>query len=313
MTNGIFYIGNHFGECCPSRFEDLPPGTTPFIAPYWVDSDPSVRGNVSYEVHNTSSPLLQQVSDYVSVSQNVSFSGTWMVVAYWWDVPELFLDDTVSTQCVAISRVQYKCTYCPPVSLGEKISFYCMVGCCSKSCCYAWIGATAGQEMNTLLRTLYSTYHVYQMNDSMSTFSVVLWSVFSLMPYSLHMSTPLMQYCVMDTRELLSMGIILQCIHVCKCVWDQLQYIPVFYPQSNTYQAVIITDGILSYAIYIYKCGALEEEAIGGIGYYFDASHYIEHPLSNSALSSTIACGNSTDVDYPWKNLIYWLNRKNTY
>ena len=83
--------------------------------------------------------------------------------------------------------------------------------------------------------------------------------------------------------------------------------------QSNTYQAVIITDGTLSYAIFIYKCGALETGSFGGIGYYFDASPYNEeHPLSNSILSSTIACGNSTDVDYPWQNVIYWLNRKDT-
>ena len=99
-------------------------------------------------------------------------------------------------------------------------------------------------------------------------------------------------------------------MRVHKCMWDQLWFIPVVFPQSNTYQAVIITDGMLSYTIFIYKCGALEDEAIAGIGYYFDASHYIEHPVSNSVLSSTIACGSNTDVDYPWKNVIYWLNRK---
>ena len=76
---------------------------------------------------------------------------------------------------------------------------------------------------------------------------------------------------------------------------------------------MIITDGMLSYAIFIYKCGALEDGSIAGIGYYFDASHYIEHPFANSNLSSTIACENSTDVDYPWKNVIYWLNRKDTH
>ena len=103
MANGVIYIGKHFGECCPLPFNQLPPGTTPFIAPYWIDSDPSVRGNVSYEAHGTNSSLLQQVSDYISVSQSLSFSGTWMMVAYWWDVPELFLDDTVSTECVVVS------------------------------------------------------------------------------------------------------------------------------------------------------------------------------------------------------------------
>ena len=89
MANGIIYVGRHFGECFPLCFNELQCGTTPFIAPYWIDSDPSVRGNVSYEAHGTNSSLLQQVSDY---SQNLSFNGMWMMVAYCWDVPELFLD-----------------------------------------------------------------------------------------------------------------------------------------------------------------------------------------------------------------------------
>ena len=94
-ANGLIYIDSPTGECCPLDFTELPSGATPFIAPYWIDGDPSVRGNVSYEVHTAGSPLLRNVSDYVSSSQSVRFSGTWMMVAYWWDVPELFLDDTV--------------------------------------------------------------------------------------------------------------------------------------------------------------------------------------------------------------------------
>ena len=96
MVNGVIYIGRSYGECCPLKFTALPLDATPFIAPYWIDSDPSVRGNVSYEVHTGNTSLLQQVSDYISSNQSVEFSGTWMIVAYWWDVPELFLDDTVS-------------------------------------------------------------------------------------------------------------------------------------------------------------------------------------------------------------------------
>ena len=97
MANGVIYIDSDSGECCPVAFVDLPDGTTPFIAPFWVDNDPSVRGNVSYEVHTTGSPLLNRVSDYISSNQGVQFRGTWMMVAFWWDVPELFLDETVST------------------------------------------------------------------------------------------------------------------------------------------------------------------------------------------------------------------------
>ena len=101
MANGVIYIDSDAGECCPLEFDFLPDGTTPFFAPYWIDNDPSVKGNVSYEVHTTGSPLINQVSDHISSSQSVQFNGTWMVVAFWWDVPELFLDDSVSS-CSAI-------------------------------------------------------------------------------------------------------------------------------------------------------------------------------------------------------------------
>ena len=97
MANGLLYLDSSMGECCPLDFSQIPSGSTPFIAPFWVDSDPSVRGNVSYEVHpSPCSPLVQLVSDYISVSEGVDFCGTWMMVAYWWDMPELFLDYTVS-------------------------------------------------------------------------------------------------------------------------------------------------------------------------------------------------------------------------
>lgn len=94
MANGVIYLGAAMGECCPVPFTSVPSQATPFIAPYWIDNDPSVGGNVSYEIHGDG-PLLQLVSDYISSSQNRTFCGTWMVVAYWWDVPELFFEDLV--------------------------------------------------------------------------------------------------------------------------------------------------------------------------------------------------------------------------
>ena len=95
MTNGVIYLGAPMGECCPVPFASIPSQATPFIAPYWIDNDPSMRGNVSYEIHAGNGPLLQLVNDHISSSQNVTFCGTWMMVAYWWDVPELFLEDMV--------------------------------------------------------------------------------------------------------------------------------------------------------------------------------------------------------------------------
>ena len=111
MANGLIYIDKRTGECCPMRFENIPARTTPFIAPYWIDNDPSLRGNVSYEVHTTGSPLLNQVNDYISSNQNAQFRGTWMMVAFWWDVPELFLEDTVSTSEV-VHLIIVCCSLC---------------------------------------------------------------------------------------------------------------------------------------------------------------------------------------------------------
>ena len=66
-----------------------------FIAPYWVDNDPSMGGSVSYEVHSGTNSLLNQVSNGISRIEGVEFSGTWMLVAYWLDVP-LFSQPLVS-------------------------------------------------------------------------------------------------------------------------------------------------------------------------------------------------------------------------
>ena len=95
-ANGIFYIDSsriYYGQ--PTKFSMLPQGSSPFIAPYWFDNDPSSQGNVSYEIHSGSSFLLTQVSEYISNRERVQFSGTWMVVAYWLDVPELFSEEVV--------------------------------------------------------------------------------------------------------------------------------------------------------------------------------------------------------------------------
>ena len=97
MADGLIYIDAETGVCCPIPFNSIPSGSTPFIAPYWIDNDPSMGGNVSYEIHQGGSPMLKLVSDYISSNQSRQFCGTWMMMAYWWDVPELFVEsDKVS-------------------------------------------------------------------------------------------------------------------------------------------------------------------------------------------------------------------------
>ena len=90
------------GVIAPKPFSELASGTTSFTTPYWVDNDPSQGGSVSYEVHTGSSPLLSQVSDYISSSQSVEFSGTWMLVAYWLNVPEFGSDKVSQVDCTDI-------------------------------------------------------------------------------------------------------------------------------------------------------------------------------------------------------------------
>ena len=77
------------------------------------------------------------------------------------------------------------------------------------------------------------------------------------------------------------------------------------YLQSNTYQGVLITDGEVSYTIFIYRCGLLENGAVGAMGYYINDTHFQEHSLSNSDLSSTVACQSNTS---DWSALMYSLN-----
>ena len=82
-------------ECCPIRFDRLQAGASAFVTPYWIDNDPSVQGNVSYEVHARGSSYLQDVNDFISRDQDIEFRGVWMLVGFWWDVPEVFIEEQV--------------------------------------------------------------------------------------------------------------------------------------------------------------------------------------------------------------------------
>lgn len=63
------------------------------MAPFWADADPNNTagiGEVSYEVHSNSNggDLLANVSEFISEKEGVQFSGVWMLVADWSDLPE---------------------------------------------------------------------------------------------------------------------------------------------------------------------------------------------------------------------------------
>ena len=77
------------------------------------------------------------------------------------------------------------------------------------------------------------------------------------------------------------------------------------YMQTNTYQAIVITDGEQSYAIFTYLCGAMNWHGYATIGINSDGNFYTNYPLSGTSSVTEVAC-----LEYPdslLKNLIYPL------
>lgn len=76
--------------------------------------------------------------------------------------------------------------------------------------------------------------------------------------------------------------------------------------QSNSYQAVLITDGAnKSFAIFTFKCGALRWAGERStIGFNAGGEYYANHPLSGQPFSNAIACLNNVSI---WNNIVYDL------
>lgn len=80
--------------------------------------------------------------------------------------------------------------------------------------------------------------------------------------------------------------------------------------QSNTFQAIMITNSTKSYAIFTYKCGALESSDVVVIGYNAPLGTYKNHPLSDTDVTAdTIAC---VHLDSVWNNVVYDLHPDGT-
>ena len=75
--------------------------------------------------------------------------------------------------------------------------------------------------------------------------------------------------------------------------------------QTNTFQAIAITDGSQSYAVYTYRCGDLGWSGGATIGYNGGpvGNFYANHPLSGTNSANTIACLNSGVTE--WFNVVY--------
>ena len=82
------------------------------------------------------------------------------------------------------------------------------------------------------------------------------------------------------------------------------------YSQTSTFQAIIITDYVSSFAVFIYFCEDLNIHN-GLIGFSSgDHSLFANHPSSFRTNVSLIACTNFPES--PWTNVIYELTSKNS-
>ena len=77
--------------------------------------------------------------------------------------------------------------------------------------------------------------------------------------------------------------------------------------QANTYQAIVITDGTQSYAVYTYNCQLMEWSGLfthAVVGYNAFGQDFENHPLSGSADINNIACENQ-EHNTAWSNQIF--------
>ena len=72
----------------------------------------------------------------------------------------------------------------------------------------------------------------------------------------------------------------------------------------NTFQAVVITSGFQSYAVFIYQCGDLNWGNTATIGFKADSDYFANHPSSQSAANSVDCQGSDS-----WSTVIYEMSK----
>ena len=76
--------------------------------------------------------------------------------------------------------------------------------------------------------------------------------------------------------------------------------------QTNTFQAIVITSGVESYAVFTYQCGTMEWSGGATIGFNANNTYFANHRLSGSFRANEVACLNSPITD--WSNLVYQIS-----
>ena len=66
------------------------------MAPFWANIDTRTAGDILYEIHtdNSNPELLHSVSRFIAKEKGVRFSGRWMLVTEWNNVPQYLGDYT---------------------------------------------------------------------------------------------------------------------------------------------------------------------------------------------------------------------------
>jgi len=81
------------------------------------------------------------------------------------------------------------------------------------------------------------------------------------------------------------------------------------FAQTNTYQAIVITDGIQAYAVFTYDCERMESPGhyqYATIGFNARGEYYQNHPFSGLSVANNIACQNVDGLR--WNTLVYRLH-----
>ncbi len=88
ITNGYLSFGQSYISFIPGIFPQGS-GTNFLVAPFFADIDIGVTGTIRYEVHTStsSSGFLADVSNFIRSETGSQFTGQWMLLAEWYNVP----------------------------------------------------------------------------------------------------------------------------------------------------------------------------------------------------------------------------------
>ena len=82
-SNGILSFGTSYNPFSNSQFTST--SQNYLIAPFWDDINIVNGGTISYEIFE-SGYLLDQVNSFIRARRPTTFRGTWMLVAYYYEV-----------------------------------------------------------------------------------------------------------------------------------------------------------------------------------------------------------------------------------